>query len=681
MFKSSTWFKSLLILREAFLTLIPVVIIMNSLVMLGALTELLARWGIPIPDIGSDALARLYFLLAPLFVSLSLSTLLAKEKGLDPAGTVLIALVCFLRGTNFLGISQTAEITSYQGSVLASVPVTWIAVRLLHYFSTQSRLQIVSDRSPHRSELSPRLVSTLNLIGPGLITVFCIELSRELIGMLGAIAPLPQELLQSQHINPLPELILYKAIALCAWVVGFHGDYSATGVFRFLYNTPIGDATAIQLKTFHAIFMNMGGAGCTLPVPFIILCSKRLAKFRAIAKLSLPFAIVNINETLLFGIPILLNPIFLVPFFSTAFVNMAIALTAIHFNLFSIDPAPVDWVLPAFYQAYVASDGSIWAILTQLICLVVDGCIYYPFLIIAAQRYEASKALSQLFKENNDSFIAEALSQRQEAAFLIHQSATLKETAACQNLLSQLSKGHFLLYYQPKLNARTLDIVGLEALLRFQDHQGNIIPPTFLPTLYRQGLSKTIDQKVVNLIFDQLRYWQASKTVIPAIALNFDKDFLLDAPSVKAFIQRARSHNICFCIEITEHTYAKESQALAAVAHQLRAAGHRISIDDFGTGYSSLTSLVSLEADEIKLDRALAVPPTHAAERGTTLLSYSIQLCHELGFSVVAEGIETKAQLHLAQRCAVDSRSGLPPRLPHERRPNQPPALSTNSPS
>lgn len=301
---------------------------------------------------------------------------------------------------------------------------------------------------------------------------------------------------------------------------------------------------------------------------------------------------------------------------------------------------------------------TVWAILIQLVCLVVDGCLYYPFLIIAAQRYEASKALSQLFKENNDSFIAEAPSQRQETAFLTHQNATLKETAACQSLLSRLSKGQFLLYYQPKLNAKTLDIVGLEALLRFQDHQGNIIPPTFLPTLYRQGLSRTIDQKVVNLIFDQLRYWQASKIAILAIALNFDKDFLLDAQSVKAFIHRAKEHDVQFCIEITEHTYAKESKALAAVAHQLRAAGHRISIDDFGTGYSSLTSLVSLAADEIKLDRALAVPPTQAAERGTRLLCASIQLCHDLGFSVVAEGIETKSQLQLTQQCGVDMVQG-----------------------
>ena len=485
--------------------------------------------------------------------------------------------------------------------------------------------------------------------------------------MLADLNPLAAADFQIRQIAPIPELIIYKAISLCSWLVGLHGGHSAAGLFRFLYNTPIGDANAIQLKTFHSTFVNMGGGGATLAVPFIILFSKRLSRFRAIAKISLPFALFNINETLLFGLPILFNPIFLVPFLSTAFVNMAIALTAIHFNLFTVSPDPIHWMLPFFYKAYVTSDGSIWAMLTQLACIIIDGCIYYPFLIIAAQRYDSPKMLSRLFNrgisyKNQGSFLIEALAQRQETTFFTRQTATIKDTIACQSVLNQLSKGHFLLYFQPKVNAKTLNIVGLEALLRFQTPQGKIVLPTFLPTLYQQGLSKAMDQKVVDLLFDELHDWQAKKIALPTIALNFDKDFLLDPTAVNIFIHRAKEFGVRFCIEITEHTYVKSSKALAAVTRQLRNAGHRISIDDFGTGYSSLTSLVSLEADEIKLDRDLVIPPESRGEspqerayhRGILLLNASVQLCHQLGFTVVAEGIETPAQLHLAQRCEVD---------------------------
>lgn len=646
--------KALSTLREAFLALLPVVLIMNSLVLIGGLIQILNTWGIPIPDVGGDAISRLYYFLLPFFVSLSLGTLLAQQKGLDLIGTLLIAIVCFLRGTGFLSISQDAQLSSYHGSVLTSILVTWMAVRLLHHFSTKPHLQLVSSRAPSRNEISPRLVSALNLILPGFLTVLCIELLRLGAVRLASIDLLAQVDFQIHQIEPVRELILYKVISLCSWTIGIHGDHSASGVFRFLYNTPIGDSIAIQLKTFHAAFVNMGGGGATLPIPFIILFSKRLSRFKTIAKISLPFSLFTINETLLFGLPILFNPVFLVPFFSTAFVNMAIALTAIHFNLFTVSPEPIHWMTPPLYKAYVASGGSGWAMLTQLTCIVIDGCIYYPFLLIAAQRYEAPKALSHLFYKNNGRFLTEAYDQRQETDFFTQQESDTRSAAACQSVLSQLKKGRFLLYFQPKVSASSLEIVGLEALLRFQTHTGQIIPPTFLPTLYQQGLSKAVDQKVIDLIFDDLRHWQTQKIAIPPIALNFDKDFLLDAIAVKDLIRRAEEFGVSFYIEITEHTYAKEGKALATAVRQLRTAGHRISIDDFGSGYSSLTSLVSLEADEIKLDRAFAVPAKNAVERSTVLLSSSIQMCHKLGFSVVAEGIETKAQLRLVQRCGVD---------------------------
>ncbi len=653
-FSSPIQFKALLILRETFLSLLPAVLIVNCLVVLYGLTTLLASWGIPVPHIDRDAFSRLSNFLMPLFASLSLSTLLAKEKNLDQTGTLLISLICFFRGSGFLTISQSAQIVSYHGSILTSIPLTWMAVWLLQYFSTKPRLRFISEQDQYRTNLSPRLADTLNLIGPGFLTVLCVELFRQGVSLLAYINPVEQLALPLSPMGSIPELILFQLISLCAWFVGLHGEHSASGIFRFLYNTPSSETMFFQLQTFYIVFVPIGGAGATLPIPFIILWSKRLYRFKAIAQLSLFFALFNINEMLLFGLPIILNPIFLIPFISTAFVNTIIALSAIHFGLFSIDPAYIHWMLPPLYKSYVASHGSPLAVLTEFSCIVVDGCIYYPFLIAAAQQYEAAASLSNLFSKHNQNFLPEAINQRQETAFLIRQSNAMKRVVTSQKLLNHLSGGRFLLYFQPKVAASSLDIIGLEALLRFQDRKGKIHLPTFLPTLYRQGLSKSLDREVVDLIFQQLNHWRTADVTVPTIALNFDKDFLLDTAAIKAFIQRSQAHNVRFCIEITEHTYVAEIKALASVVYQLRAAGHRISIDDFGTGYSSLTSLVSLAADEVKLDRALAVPPTREVERGTLLLRASVQLCHNLGFSVVAEGIETQSQLQLAQSCGVD---------------------------
>lgn len=645
--------KTLLILRESFISLLPVVLVMNTIVLLSGVAAWMQHWGVGnLPVIDGSGISRLYYFLIPLFINLSLSNLLAKEKGLDPIGTTLIAMVCFFRGSGFLSVTPLAEVASHHGSILSSVPLTWISIQLLYRLSNLSYFQLGS----YQQSINPRLSKALDLIVPGLLTVLCIEVvSRVMTFSVGANASaIAQTLPDIGTIAPLPELILYKVISLSAWAIGLHGDHSASGVFRTLYDTPIGDSMAIQLKTFHAVFMNVGGAGSTFALPFIILFSKRLAQFKPIAKLSLVFSIFNVNEILLFGLPILFNPVFFIPFFSTAFVNMAIALSAIHLGLFTIDPAPIQWMLPSFYKAYTASGGSMWAMATQLVCIVVDGCIYFPFLLIAARQYEAPLSLLKFFEHDAHDFVEGQMTHHQERVFIARQKVIAQNMTAAHKLLNQLRGGQFLLYFQPKVDAQKLEPVGFEALLRFQNSKGEVLPPTFLKVLYQQGLSKVVDQKVVGLLFAQIRAWRSHHLPIPPIAINFDKDFLLDADAVQSFLRLAKQHRVQFCIEITEHTYVAQIKDLASVARRLQAAGHRVSIDDFGAGYSSLTCLVSLQANEIKLDREMIAPPPHEAERGKVLLAASVQLCHDLGFLVVAEGIETEAQLQLVRRCGVD---------------------------
>jgi len=646
--------KSVLLLREAFMSLLPIVLVMNILVLLSGLTGLLESWGVTgAANINGDELGRLYYFLIPLFVNLSLSTILAKEKELDQIGTLLIALVCFFRVTGFLNVSNDALLTSYQGTILTSIPCTWMTVRLLHYFSKFPRTRLIA----RQSDINPRLKRTLNLVVPGLLAVLCAEairLSIKLLMSAGLGAVVAQALPKFDQLNAVSEIVLFKAIALSTWFIGLHGEHSADGLFRLMNDIAVGDGYSIELKVFHNVFMNIGGSGATFVIPFLVLFSKRLTHFKSIAQLSVPFSFFNVNEILLFGLPILLNPIFLIPFLGVPFVNMAIALTSVKLGISPLPSADIHWMAPPLYSAYVATNGSIGAVITQLLCLVVDGFIYFPFLALAGRQYQAPLYLLKLFGEDAYGFINEEINHQQERLFMAKQRDIMRKMTSAQRVLKQLQGGQFVLYFQPKFDATTLNLVGLEALLRFQNHKGDILPPTFLPVLYQQGLSKVVDKKVVNLVFWQILRWRAIGLQVPPIAINFDKDFLLDSEAVQKLISRAQQHDIQFCIEITEHTYTIELTKLASVIQQFRAAGHRISIDDFGAGYSSLTSLLALDADEIKLDRKLVVPPETEARRGHILLASSIQLCHELGFSVVAEGVETPEQMALVQQCGAD---------------------------
>ncbi|MEN8445778.1 MAG: EAL domain-containing protein, partial [Cyanobacteria bacterium J06555_13] len=414
----------------------------------------------------------------------------------------------------------------------------------------------------------------------------------------------------------------------------------------------------LTLDNIHNVFMNIGGSGSTFIIPFLILFNKRSLRFQSIARLSLVFSFFNVNEILMFGLPIILNPFLLIPFVLAPFINLLIALSMIHLGVFTIALEPIPWMSMPLYSAYIASDGSLWAVLTQFVCIIADGVVYFPFLILASRQQAAPMALKQLFRDEKYGVLEPELRQQQNQQLTTGPQQTLSQLTLTQKVLKQMQNGRFELYYQPKVNAQSLEIVGFEALLRLRNRQGNIFPPSFLPVLYEHGLSKTIDHKVIDLAFDNVLYWRSIGLSVPPIAINFDKAFLLDTQAVREFINRASYHHILFDIEITEHTYTAQTQALAAVVSRLKAAGHRVAIDDFGAGYSCLTSLIELEVDEIKLDRKLVVPAITQKKRGELLLESSIRLCHDLGFLVVAEGIETREQLKRAQRLGVDILQG-----------------------
>ncbi len=646
--------ETLLLLREAFTSLLPIVLVMSILVLLSGLTRLLESWGmVGVSAINGDEVSRLYYFLIPLFLNIALSTLLAKEKDLEQIGTVLIAMVCFFRLSGFLSINESAQLISYHSSILISIPSTLVSVRLLHYLAQFPRLRMVR----RRSDLSPLLKKTLNLLLPGLLTVLCFELvgqGLKLIWASGILTELTRALPSFSKLGEIQEVILYKLISQLAWFMGLHGEHTAGGLFRLLNDIPVGEAHSYRLKTFHDVFMNIGGSGSTFVVPLLILFTQKSIQFKSIAQLSLPFSLFNVNEILLFGLPILLNPIFLVPFLMAPFVNMVIALIAINIGAFTINPAEISWMSPPLYSAYIASGGSGWAVLTHLLCIVVDGLIYAPFLLFAQRQYKLPLYLFNLFGEDVYGVFNKEIKRQEERLFIHQQMGQLDSMMTAQQVLRQLRGGQFLLYFQPKVEATSGHLVGLEALMRFQNIAGEILPPSFLPVLYEQGLSKVVDQKVVALVLEQVQLWRIEQLLVPPISINFDKEFLLDPQTVQTFIDQSRKQDICFDLEITEHTYTVELAALASVIRQLRAEGHRVSIDDFGAGYSSLTSLLSLEADEIKLDRKLVVAPRGEKERGRILLESSVQLCHDLGFLVVAEGVENLPQLNLVRDCGVD---------------------------
>jgi EAL domain-containing protein (putative c-di-GMP-specific phosphodiesterase class I) len=205
-----------------------------------------------------------------------------------------------------------------------------------------------------------------------------------------------------------------------------------------------------------------------------------------------------------------------------------------------------------------------------------------------------------------------------------------------------LERDELVLHYQPQLNLHSGRVYGVEALLRWEHPQRGMVPPLeFLPQAEETSLALPLTVRVFELAFAQMANWRR-RGIELGMAINVAPVVLAD-PGLPRQIERLLAeHQVSagdLTLEVTESAIG-HGPVLPALAH-LKSLGFKLSIDDFGTGHSSLVRLDTLPIDELKIDRRFI---RKLAEGGRpTLVAGMVSLAHELGLSVVAEGVETQA--------------------------------------
>jgi cellobiose-specific phosphotransferase system IIC component len=203
--------------------------------------------------------------------------------------------------------------------------------------------------------------------------------------------------------NTLPSALFFNFVRHFLWFFGIHGSNALEPVMTEVYvsaaeaNNVAAQAGQplpyIFTKTFFDTYISMGGAGNTLALLFVLFTMRKQSGGRRIAQISWIPAVFNINETLLFGIPIVLNPVYLVPFVAAPLVLTVVSWAAAKAGLLPVTTAPVDWTTPALLSGFVAS-GSIAGSVMQFFNLAISFFIYLPFVHIGEKlrkfRYKAS---------------------------------------------------------------------------------------------------------------------------------------------------------------------------------------------------------------------------------------------------------------------------------------------------
>ncbi len=239
--------------------------------------------------------------------------------------------------------------------------------------------------------------------------------------------------------------------------------------------------------------------------------------------------------------------------------------------------------------------------------------------------------------------------------------ATSAQTLTLISELRQaVERNELRLYLQPKLALDDRRVVGAEALVRWQHPQRGLVPPMqFIPFAEQTGFIRTLTMWVFE---EAARHWLAlaDEGLQLRLSVNLSTRDLLDLDLPQKFAALLARHAVpaaAFCLEITESAIMDDPQRALATLDALSAMGFKLSIDDFGTGYSSLAYLKRLPVDELKIDQSFVRNMTTDRDDAMIVRS-TIDLAHNLGILVVAEGVETAEAWDLLRELKCDQAQG-----------------------
>ena len=230
-----------------------------------------------------------------------------------------------------------------------------------------------------------------------------------------------------------------------------------------------------------------------------------------------------------------------------------------------------------------------------------------------------------------------------------------------QALRSAIARDEFVLHYQPRVDAMTGELRSMEALVRWQHPQRGVVPPLeFIETAERTGMIVALGELVIMKACAQIAAWQAQDLRLVPVSINVSPRQFSEKSLGPMFAEQIALHRIDASlveVEVTESGIMADTDEIAANLALLEQLGIRLLVDDFGTGYASLSQLQRLRLDGLKVDRSFTTALARGRE-GEVFYRAIVSMAHALGMSVVAEGVETAAELQVLQKLGCDEIQG-----------------------
>lgn len=451
------------------------------------------------------------------------------------------------------------------------------------------------------------------------------------------------------------------------WFFGIHGGNCLQGVSDTLF-VPLlqsniqalaagGEATEILCKPFFDCFILMGGCGSSICLLFAILLFSRDRNMRDIAKTSSFHMVFNINELMVFGLPIVFNPVMLIPFILVPILQYIIAYAATYLGLVPVITSAVEWSTPVLVGGYLAT-GSAAGSLLQLFNIAVGVAVYAPFVRIMGsirkkRNLDNYKAFTQYCRANEEQLRSARLSELNGDYGMVAKALIL-------DLKKAVDSGEYRLFYQPQYNYAG-DCIGVEALLRWKHPEyGTVDPPLavrlakegeFLEELEKGILAKTMEDR------ERLLERFGSNIRISVNVTGHTVSCEAYWSFLKQLYLQGRLKYEQLCIEITEQDALSFDSRLLKHVREMRECGVTFAIDDFSAGQTSIRYLEEELFDLIKLDGSLVQGMT-VNPRCSEIIASIAQLAGSLHIGVLAEFVETEEMKELLHRAGCDNYQG-----------------------
>lgn len=626
----------LISIRQAFLNLLPYFIMIGVTILIHQILLFISYTSNSLYEI-ILSIVNLYSYTTPLIISISISYFLAKNFDLN---RILMPILTFLLFVSFYwGYKSDNEININLNFNFLMIIIPLFAIyiykNLFIFIKKYIPFELINE------ELSEVMKSIVPFILTFLLSAFFV---KYFILITSDILNFP--ILNKEFNLPIELTSIFSVFlsTLIWWISGIHGTNLIASLFGedYLKQTLVGNLDA---NVFINNFTIYGGDGATLSLLLAVIFFIKNPFMRKIAFLSLPFSLFNINEIILFALPIILNIRLLFPFLFVPISNFLIGYIFFYFYPVLNNDLTISWIIPIFISGY-AIDNSFIYVFLQFIQLTIGIFIYLPFL----KKYENSVNESEVFENFKNSLgIKEFVEKSLHLNFIKSQQEIINEEKNISNLTNELSKGEMLLYYQPKIDILNTRCYGFEALIRFKNQNGEIKGPYFIEKIEQFGFEKIIDFWVINQVKNDLEEWK-KLDFSPKISINISPESICDKQVINKIINDLKGFNIE--IEILERTFAKKMDLFINNINKLKENDFSISVDDFGSGFSSLQYLNILPANIIKFDRALILNTKTTS--GANLYKSISSMCKLQNFEIIAEGVETEEEMEIVKSSDIN---------------------------